>query len=151
MPGDASLYIERASREIDGKRWDVAEASLRKALELDGKLAVTYLRLGYLYLETGRDTLATPILKKALAEADMESEQRVRGIACFDLAKVEARGKRTDAAIAYLDQAVNEGFKKLDLLEGDTDFAAVRKDPRYVALVGRLKQKLAKPAGGAKP
>ncbi len=151
VPDDASLYIERASREIDGKRWDAAEVSLRKALKLDSKLAVTYLRLGYLYLETQREDLAAPILQKALTEADLESEQRVRGIALFDLAIVEARRKKNDQALAYLDQAVNEGFSKIKLLESDPDLAAVRGDKRYSKLMERLKKKLAKQAETKSP
>ncbi|MFH1809043.1 MAG: tetratricopeptide repeat protein [Pseudomonadota bacterium] len=145
VPDDAALYIERASREIDGKRWEQAEASLRKALELDPKLAVTYLRLGFVYLETKQEALAGAMFKKALAEADLESEQRVRGIACFDLAKVEARAKKVDAALTYLDQAINEGFTKLKLLDSDDDLAALRSTPRYKALQARLQQKLAAP------
>jgi len=139
VPDDATLYIERASREIDGKKWQQAESSLRKAMELNPKLAVAYLRLGYVYLETKQDNLARAILKKALAEAEMESERRLRGIACFDLAKVEARGGNKDQALAYLDQAINEGFADTKRFDADPDLAALRSDARYKKMMKRAR------------
>lgn len=144
VPDDATLYIELASRQIDGKRWKDAEATLRKALKLNPKLAVIYLRLGYIYLETNQYQLATPIFKKALAEAEMESERRVRGIALFDLAKVEAKARKTKQAMTYLDQAVNEGFANAKAFESDPDLAVLRSDPAFVALIKRIKQEQAK-------
>lgn len=138
IPDDATLYVERASRQIDGKRWKDAEASLRQALKLDPNLALAYLRLGFVYLQTGQNKLAKPILQKALKAADMESEQGIRGVALFDLAKVSMRAGRKDEALSYLDQALSEGFTKANWLKIDADLAALRGDPRYKALITRL-------------
>lgn len=139
VPDDPMLLIERGSREIDAKRWPAAEASLRRALELNPQLGIAYLRLGFVYLERDQLDLARPILQKALAESDLESERRVRGVACFDLAKVEARSKRFEAALAMLDQAVNEGYTRVDAYETDPDFRVIRPDPRFQALIQRLR------------
>jgi len=139
VPDDPMLLIERGSREIDAKRWAEAEVSLRRALDLAPRLAVAYLRLGFIYLQRDQLDLARPILQKALAEADLESERRVRGVACFDLAKLEARSKRFEAALAMLDQAVNEGYTRVDAYESDPDFRVIRPDPRFVALIQRLR------------
>lgn len=150
VPDDAALYVERASREIDGKRYPAAEASLRKALQLDPNMALAYLRLGFVYMQTGQDNLAAPILDKALKAADMESEQRIRGVALFDLAKIEVRAGHKDQALSYLDQAVNEGFAKRRWLEIDADLAALKQDPRYIALLQRLQTAQVKPAADMK-
>ncbi|MBN2359890.1 MAG: tetratricopeptide repeat protein [Deltaproteobacteria bacterium] len=151
VPDDPMLLIERASRQIDAARWSEAETSLRRALETNPQLAIAYLRLGYVYLQRGQLDLARPILQKALAEADLESERRVRGVACFDLAKVEARSKKFEAALALLDQAVNEGYARIDAYESDPDFRVIRVDPRFQALLQRLRagKPASSPAGGA--
>ena len=140
IPDDATLYVERASRQIDGKRWKAAEASLRQALKLDPKLALAYLRLGFVYLQTGQNKLASPILHKALKAADMESEQRIRGVSLYDLAKVAMRAGHKDEALSYLDQALSEGFSKSQWLKIDADLAALHDDPRYKALLERLRK-----------
>jgi len=131
VPDDAVLLLEKASREIDALRYDAAEKTLRLALEKDPRIAALYLRLGYVYLETGNNMLARPILKKALYEADRESERRVRGYAHFDLAKLEAREGHVDAALFELSKALAAGFRDRARIESDTDLATVRSAPAY--------------------
>jgi tetratricopeptide (TPR) repeat protein len=131
VPDDAIVLLEKASREIDAKRFDAAEKTLRKALEKDPRIAALYLRLGYVYLETGNNMLARPILKKALYEADRESERRVRGYAHFDLAKLSAREGDVDAALFELSKAIGAGFRDRARIESDTDLATVRSAPAY--------------------
>lgn len=142
VPGDAVLLLEKASRQIDGKRYKEAEATLREAMKQDPRLAATYLRLGYVYLETDQLDLARPILEKAVFEADLQSEQRVKGYAHFDLAKLAARQKDTKAALARIQKAIAAGFHDRSRFEADADLQEVVKDPAFAAMFER-------PAGAA--
>jgi tetratricopeptide (TPR) repeat protein len=134
VPDDAVLLMEKASRQIDGKRWKDAETTLRKAMESDPRLATAYLRLGFVFLETDQLALARPILEKALLEADLESEARVRGYAHFDLAKLAVREKRTDDAKTHIAQAIQAGFADRERFEKDADLAGLVKDPGVAAM-----------------
>lgn len=131
---DAVLLMEKASRQIDGKRWKDAEGTLRQAMAKDPRLAAAYLRLGYVYLETDQRALAGPILKKAIYEADRQSERRVRAYAYFDLAKLAAREGKTDDAFAQITKAKRAGLKDRGLYEKDVDLKALTSDKRFQAV-----------------
>lgn len=133
-PDDPIILLEKASREIDGKRWKEAEATLRKTMQIDPRLAAAYLRLGYVYLETQQLGLAKPILEKAVHEANLQSEERVRAFAHYDLAKLFAREKNNKASLQHLKSAVKAGFTDRARIEADPDLAAVVKDASYATL-----------------
>lgn len=136
-PNDAVLLMEKAGRYIDAKRYPEAEKSLRAAMEQDSGLASAYLRLGFVYLEQNKLDLAGPILQKALFEADLESEARVRGYAHFDLAKLNARRGDKQKAIDHIKKAAAAGFVDKDRYLKDPDLAAVVKDPSLGAIFGQ--------------
>lgn len=138
VPDDPILLLEKASREIDAARFTDAEKTLRTALEKDPRIAAVYLRLGYVYLQTDNRMLAKPILKKALYEADRESERRVKGYAHFDLAKLAAREGDAENAVVELSRAIAAGFRDRARIESDTDLAAVRKSPSYQSVMEAL-------------
>ncbi len=130
-PGDPWLQLELASRYIDAKDYPAAEGVLRQAVQVDPQSAVGYLRLGYVFVLQGEDGLARPMLQKALMEADLEAEYRVRGYAHVDLARLDARAGATAGALHHLRQAVAEGFINVDAWETDPDLRALHKDPSF--------------------
>lgn len=134
VPGDAVILMEKASRQIDGKRWKDAESTLREAMKQDPRLAAAYLRLGFVYLETNQLDLAGPILEKALYEADLASEQRVTGYAHYDLAKLAARQGDKARALAALKKAVTAGLADKERFTADPDLQEVVKDPAFAAM-----------------
>src|SRR5690606_3648453 len=117
-----------------GKRYDDAERALRAAMAQDSGLAAAYVRLGFVYLEPDKLDLAGPILQKALFEADLESEARLRGYAHFDLAKLNARRGDRQKAIDHIKKAVAAGFQDKARFEQDADLGAVVKDPAVASL-----------------
>ncbi|MFZ9886155.1 MAG: tetratricopeptide repeat protein [Myxococcota bacterium] len=135
VPGDPLLLLEKGSRYIDGKRWDDAERTLRASMEQDPRIAATYLRLGYVYLEQDKRELAGAILQKALVEADLESEARVRGYAHFDLAKLHARQGNKTKATEHLKLAAEAGFADKNSVVHDSDLAILADDPEVSALL----------------
>lgn len=56
----------------------------------------------------------------------------------YNLAAMYARTGRKDAAFELLDAAVERGFSRPDQLRADEDFSALRDDPRFAALLGRI-------------
>lgn len=136
-PDDAVLLMEKGSRYIDGKRYDEAEKALRAAMAKDAGLAAAYVRLGYVYLEQDKLDLAGPILQKALFEADLESEARLRGYAHFDLAKLNARRGDREKAIDHIKKAVAAGLADKARYAEDKDLGAVVNDPALADLFPR--------------
>ncbi|MEW5854218.1 MAG: tetratricopeptide repeat protein, partial [Myxococcota bacterium] len=134
-PADPTFRIELASRHIDAKQLPQAEAVLRKVMEQDPKVAVAYLRLGYVYLLQDNRPLARAILEKAIVEADLDAEWRIRGMAHFDLAKLDMRERNRPAALERLRKAVGEGFAEADRIESDADLAALRDDATFKQLM----------------
>jgi tetratricopeptide (TPR) repeat protein len=59
--------------------------------------------------------------------------------ALYNKACTYARAKDVDLACAYLKKAVKNGFKDLEHIEGDSDLANIRNDPRYKKIVQGLK------------
>lgn len=135
-PDDAVLLMEKGGRFIDGKRYAEAEQILRAAMEKEPGLAAAYLRLGFVYLEQNQLELAGPILQKALFEADLESEGRVRGYAHFDLAKLNARRGEQEKAKDHIKKALAAGLVERDRYEGDADLGPLVKDPALQAILG---------------
>lgn len=60
----------------------------------------------------------------------------------YNLACLEARGGRPEAALEALDRAVRAGFDDLDTMAADPDLDPVRHRPAYAALAGGLESDL---------
>jgi hypothetical protein len=54
----------------------------------------------------------------------------------YDLACTRALAGDTDQALAYLEQAIDTGFRTFTHIEQDPDLASLRTDPRYADLMG---------------
>lgn len=134
VPGDPVVLMEKASRYIDAKQFDNAEATLREAMDQDPRQAAAYLRLGYVYLETNQLALARPILQKALYEADRESERRVRGYAFYDLAKISGREGQPEQALLELSRAISVGFHEKERFLKDPDLQEAVQLPGFEKL-----------------
>jgi len=55
----------------------------------------------------------------------------------FTLAKMYAKDGQLDRALLYLRRAMEEGYKDIDHVYSDDDFATLRKDQRFVALMAQ--------------
>jgi serine/threonine protein kinase/Flp pilus assembly protein TadD len=82
----------------------------------------------------------------AVGDTDRSVEWAGRGLAIdpedpmtlYNVACVYALGKRTDAALACLQKAVDNGFGHKEWVEHDTDFEDMRNDPRFKQLVSAM-------------
>ena len=57
----------------------------------------------------------------------------------YNIAVAETTLGRKSAAITYLEQAADEGFPCYPLFAGDSELAVLHSEPRFVALLTRLK------------
>ncbi|HJQ97916.1 MAG TPA: sulfatase-like hydrolase/transferase [Candidatus Polarisedimenticolaceae bacterium] len=70
---------------------------------------------------------------EALSLAALEVGPRDPDI-LYDLACLRSLAKDVPGGLAYLGQAIDGGFREWDLMDKDTDLAAVRADPKYAEL-----------------
>jgi len=140
LPDSVSFQTELASRYIDADKLTDAEQVLQKSLEKYPKNAKVYLRLGYVYLLQSKTDQAIPVLQRALQEAQLAEENRVRSYAHFDLARAFAIKKNNKDALSHLDEAVKNGYRDLDALENDPDLSELRKDPKYQDIMAMAKK-----------
>lgn len=63
--------------------------------------------------------------------------------AAYNIACAEARAGRDDEALAWINRAVEAGFRDIGALASDTDFAALRSRPEFEAVCGKLREAVA--------
>jgi tetratricopeptide (TPR) repeat protein len=136
---DVNILVELGSREIDLQKLAEAEATLQQALAMDKREARAYLRLGYLYLLQKKPDKAIGILEQSIAQANLDEEWRVKALAHYDLARAHAQAKANDDAFRDLDRAIAGGFEDKSTLEKESDFEALKSDPRWSELVAKLR------------
>jgi len=123
-------------------RYKRAIAAYSKAIRLDPQSAVFYKNLGAAWLACGNVDKALEAWSEAyrLEPAILDSKGIVR-MAGSDLArqyylyaKLLAARRDTGKALEYLIKALAQGFRELDSVEHDRDFAALVADPRFASL-----------------
>ena len=113
----------------------------KKAIKLNGKSASAYKNLGAVYFSRGNFRRGAEAFEEALSIDPtvldrqgllMEAEDRGTLVNMnYFLAQLCARSGRTDAAIAYLNRAIAEGFRDYAKLQKDDAFASVRRMPEF--------------------
>lgn len=111
---DPELRIELASRLLDANQDAAAEKVLLAVQEsARPERPLAALRLGWLYMRTGRNKEARAQFLRAVRQATRDDEQRTRGIAYADLAMLAGREELFDNAIEALQAASAEGHRSL--------------------------------------
>jgi tetratricopeptide (TPR) repeat protein len=110
----ASFHSNLGAAYFARKDFAKASASFTRALELDPDVFEHTSRIGV---------------------AAQASTQGDRAEYFYLLAKMYAKKGATDRAISYLRRAMEEGYKDINNVFKDEEFAAVRKDPAFTALM----------------
>jgi type IV pilus assembly protein PilF len=110
-PGSLEARLEYSSRLIDAGQASVAVEQLKPLSEAKSAHGEHLLRLGWAYWVLGNVDLAALNFQKALDLAVSPADFRTRGRAFYDLALVEAKRGRTDAARVSLRASLQTGFK----------------------------------------
>jgi tetratricopeptide (TPR) repeat protein len=146
-PDSLVIKLELASREVDASEFDTALTVLKPLASRPDASSEVFLRLGYAELLSDDYTSAERDLKQSLSKASRPAEWRTRGRADLDLAKLEVRRKRTDAATPYLLEALREGYKPLVISHEDPDLAVLAEKAQASAAA----KPAATPVGATKP
>jgi tetratricopeptide (TPR) repeat protein len=114
-PDVATYYCNMGAANFAKKDFEKASVNYAKALELDPEVLERHSRTG--------------------VSAQLPSpEDRARY--AFVMAKLYAKTGAIDRSLEYLKRAMEEGYKDIQDVYRDDEFAGLRKDPRFTDLMG---------------
>jgi hypothetical protein len=137
---DLKKVRAEANEAVQSGDFATAAANFKKLTDANPKDAQAWQLLGYSLHMAGKLDEALPVHMKA-AEF-----KQTAGVATYNVACVHALKGNADEAFTWLEKCVAAGFADLDQLRGDTDFDALRKDPRMAKIEASVKA-----AGGKTP
>ncbi len=129
------------------KRYGRAIKFYRKAIELDESNASFHNNVAAAYFADKKVDKAMPEYQKALElDPDIFERRSTSGIVAqispedrahysYLLAKMYAQTGQFDRALLYLRRAIEEGYKDVNNALQDSEFAQLRKDPRFNELM----------------
>ena len=121
-----------------------SERKYAEAVPLLEAAAARGFRTPQLYGQLAYSLLAVNKNQEALAAYEAAFQVGIppgastRGLAYYNMACAYARLTNADKAFEMLGKAVDEGYTDRNSLETDADFASLRSDTRFKALLGRL-------------
>lgn len=113
-PNSASFYSNLGTAYFSKKKWLEATQAYTTAVQLDPDI----------FMES---SLASVVAQMS----SPEDRSRFQ----FELAKIYAKSGNNDDALLYLRRAMEGGYKEINDVYKDTEFAALRKDPRFTELM----------------
>lgn len=114
LEADAAFYGNLGAAYFSEKKWEDANQAYAKAVELDPDI----------FEHISRNGIA----------AQMSSPDD-RAHFQYVLAKLYAKSGNTDRALLCLRRAMENGYKQIDAVYKDQEFATLRKDPRFTDLM----------------
>jgi tetratricopeptide (TPR) repeat protein len=115
LQADAAVfYNNRGAAYFNKKQYEKASLDYAKALELDPDIFEPSSRAGV------QASIPSP-------------EDRARY--SYVLAKLYAKAGATDRSLHYLKRAMEDGYKGIGNVYKDSEFSALRKDPRFAELM----------------
>ena len=132
-PGSGLAYFHGGCAYFGAGRLDDARAAFERSLELTVYSGWAEGMLGQVLAEQGRRESAERLLQAML-------EKRTRGyVSAVCVAILSWRLGRADQAFEYFDKALNERDGLLPLLNVSPLLASLRQEPRFLALLERLR------------
>lgn len=149
---------ERAHKHVPGsaaKNFRKSVKEYMKALALNDDSASYHSNLGTSYFALKNFPAAVNEYARAMQiDPDVFERRSQTGIAAhmsspedrahysFVLARMYAQNGNLDRALLYLRKAMEDGYKDIDAVYKDQEFAALRKDPRFTELMNSKPQAL---------
>jgi tetratricopeptide (TPR) repeat protein len=140
----ASAYNNLGSVYYGQRKYGAAIKQYRKAIQLEPAVASFHANMGAAYFAKKEFEAAGNSYARALElDPDVLERHARSGISAmaphsvdlgryaFVMAKLYARTGAIDRSLEHLQRAIAEGYKGLDKVLQDSDFAGVRKDPRF--------------------
>jgi len=128
---DAAAASARADTLFAHEKWNEAARAYGDLTRQDPSNARAWTRLGASWSSLARwdDAIAAYRRAEALAGQPIFVQ--------YNMACAYARSARPDSALAVLDRVMNGGYRQPGALQSDPDFASLKADPRFAALVER--------------
>jgi tetratricopeptide (TPR) repeat protein len=152
-----SLHIDRGYSDAANnlgvifyleKKYNKAISQYEKAIKMRGDAAAFYSNLGAAYFSRKEfDKASAAYTQAVLLDPEVFEHSTHGGVAAqmsspgdrahydFLLAKLFAKQDNADRALQYLRRAMEEGYKEIDAVLTDDEFASLRKDPRFTQLM----------------
>ena len=131
-----------------GKKYGKAIDHYQKAIEMHGDIASYYSNLGAAYFSKKDFEKSVLAYSKALQlDPDVFDRSSRSGVSAqmskpedrarydYVVAKLFAKKGDSDRSLQYLRKALEEGYKGIDQVYKDEEFAGLRKDPRFTELM----------------
>ena len=147
----ASAYNNLGSVYYGQSKYGSAIKQYRKAIQLEPAVASFHANMGAAYFAKKDFEAAGRSYARALElDPDVLERHARSGISAqqphsvdvaqyaFVMARLYARIGAIDRSLEYLQRAIAEGFKGMEKVFKDSDFAALRKDPRFADLIPEL-------------
>jgi len=141
------LYLEGANRHDNG-RFGKAIKQYDKAIKLQPDAASYYNNIGAAYFARKEFEKASVAYSQALQlDPDIFERTSRSGVTAqlaspedrahydYVLAKLYAKAGNLDRSLVYLGRAMEEGYKGINDVYKDQEFAGLRKDPRFTQLM----------------
>jgi Flp pilus assembly protein TadD len=123
---------------FNARRWAEAAQLLEGVTRSGYETSLIRGQLGFAYLSLGRHADGAREYERAFA-LGMPPGRAATGVAAYNLAAAYARLGRGADAIAMLTRAVDNGMTNRASIEADEDFASLRSDPQFQALLARIR------------
>jgi len=131
---DTEALRREANRAVQAEDWGAAAAAFQKLTEADPKDGNAWHMLGFALHSAGKLDEALPAHLKATEFPD------VAQTAAYNAACAYALKGDKDKALEWLEKAMGFGFARPEVVELDPDLASLRGDPRFQALLAKMKQ-----------
>jgi tetratricopeptide (TPR) repeat protein len=122
----------RADAAFRAQDWRPAAHWYGEIVDRDSSDSRAWYRYGVALQQSGDTTGALRAYRRTLALAAAPA-------AMYNLASLYAGRAMADSAFAWLDRAAAAGLRQYDALQRDPDFVPLHADPRFAALVARLR------------
>ncbi|MFC1815003.1 tetratricopeptide repeat protein [Thermodesulfobacteriota bacterium] len=128
-PKDAVAYYELGRIYKSRGELDKAAGYYQKALSIDPALFEALNNLAIIYAIQGKYNTARELFQKCIVFQPKQWE------AYYYIAGTYARQNKIEESIKWLKQAIDKGFKDMDLLENDDNLKNIRETTYYKSLI----------------
>src|SRR5437868_241631 len=156
-PNYADAYNNLGAVEYQDHRLKPAIKRYQQAIALNPDFATYHSNLGTAYMERKEfDKAAAEYARALQIDPDVFEHRGSAGISArfpspsdrarfhYVIAKTYAKAGNTERCLLYLTKAMEFGFKDIDRVYKEDEFATVRKDPRFAELMAK-KQTIMQP------
>ena len=149
-PNYADAYNNLGAVEYQDHRLKPAIKRYQQAIAINPEFATYHSNLGTAYMERKEfDKAAAEYARALQIDPDVFEHRGSAGISArfpspsdrarfhYVIAKTYARAGNTDRCLLYLTKAMEFGYKDIDRVYKEDEFANVRKDPRFAQLMAK--------------